>query len=133
MAGDLRTRLTARLDKAKRKLTTAQRLLADGELEDAVSRAYYAMYHAAHAALLPLRVSPRTHKGLAMMLSMHRVKTGQIAIDLYQAFVAARDQREYGDYDVATIIGKELAQSTVADADRLIEAVELLLKNEGHF
>ena len=69
MAGELSTRLAARLEKARRKLATAKRLLAEGDLEDAAGRAYYAMYHAPHAALLPKRASPRTHKGLAMMLS----------------------------------------------------------------
>ena len=99
MAGELSTRLAARLEKARRKLATAKRLLAEGDFEDAAGRAYYAMYHAAHAALLPKRASPRTHKGLAMMLSMHRIKPGELSIDLYRAFVAARDQREYGDYE----------------------------------
>ena len=102
MAGELTTRLAARLEKARRKLATAKRLLAEGDLEDAAGRAYYAMYHATHAALLPMRASPRTHKGLAMMLSMHRIKPGKLRIDLYRAFVAARDQREYGDYEVAS-------------------------------
>jgi len=65
------------------------------------------------------------------MLSMHRVKTGEISVDLYRAFVAARDQREYGDYEVATIIGPELARRTVADAATFIDAVEALLRAEG--
>ena len=132
MAGELSTRLAARLEKARRKLATAKRLLAEGDFEDAAGRAYYAMYHAAHAALLPKRASPRTHKGLAMMLSMHRIKPGELSIDLYRAFVAARDQREYGDYEVASIIGPELTQRTVTDAGAFVDAVEALLRSEGH-
>ncbi len=132
MAEELSARIVARLEKAKRKLATARKLLEQNELEDAAGRAYYAMYHAAHAALLPKRASPRTHKGLATMLSMHRVKTGEISVDLYRAFVAARDQREYGDYEVATIIGAELARRTVVDGGAFIEAVESLLRREGH-
>lgn len=132
MAGELSTRLAARLAKARRKLVTAKRLLADSDFEEAAGRAYYAMYHAAHAALLPKRAGPRTHKGLAMMLSLHRVKPGELGIDLYRAFVAARDQREYGDYEVGSIIGPELAHRTVADAEAFIDAVEALLRSEGH-
>jgi uncharacterized protein (UPF0332 family) len=131
VADDLKARIVARLDKARRKLATARKLIEQEELEDAAGRAYYAMYHAAFAALLPKRASPRTHKGLATMLSMHRVKTGEISVDLYRAFVAARDQREYGDYEVATIIGPELARRTVADAATFIDAVEALLRAEG--
>jgi uncharacterized protein (UPF0332 family) len=132
VADDLSARIVARLDKARRKLATARKLLEQKELEDAAGRAYYAMYHAAHAALLPKRASPRTHKSLSTMLSMHRVKSGEISVDLYRAFVAARDQREYGDYEVATIIGPELAERTVADAAAFIDAVEALLRREGH-
>ena len=114
------------MQKTRRKLATAKRLLDAGDFEDAAGRAYYAMYHAAHAAFLPKRGVPRTHKGVAMMLSMHRVKSGEISIDLYRAFVAARDQHEYGDYEVASVIGPEFAQPTVAAAGVFIDAVDAL-------
>jgi uncharacterized protein (UPF0332 family) len=105
VASGLSERLHQRLERARAKLDTARRLLDAGDDEDAASRAYYAMYHAAHAALMPLKVAPKTHKGLSGMLSLHRIKPGHIGLDLYRAFVAARDQREYGDYGVASIVG----------------------------
>ena len=128
MAADLTTAITERIDKARRKLRSAEHCLAAGDLEDAASRAYYAMFHAAYAALLPFRVAPKGHKGLAAMLSLHRVKPGHIAIDHDRAFVAARDQREYSDYDVAIILGDALARSIVEDARRFVETIEKLLQ-----
>jgi uncharacterized protein (UPF0332 family) len=41
----------AHLEKAVERLRVAEKLFRDGDYEDAVSRAYYAMYHAARAAL----------------------------------------------------------------------------------
>jgi uncharacterized protein (UPF0332 family) len=119
LASELSTRLVARLEKAKRKLATAKRLLDEGEFEDAAGRAYYAMYHAAHAALLPKRASPRTHKGLAMMLSMHRVKVGDISIDLYRAFVAARDQREYGPHEILEFLDAPLHRNVNSEPEQM--------------
>lgn len=42
----------ALLDASKDKLGVAETLLENGSLSDAVSRAYYSMFHAARAALL---------------------------------------------------------------------------------
>ena len=78
MASDLAAAIKERLDKARRKLQSAEHCLAAGDFEDATSRAYYAMFHAAHAALMPFRVSTKSHKGLAAMLSLHRVKPGHL-------------------------------------------------------
>jgi uncharacterized protein (UPF0332 family) len=57
------------LHKAERTLAAAQLLLDNGDVEGACNRAYYAMFDAAHAALLASGVSvpetqTRTHRGL---------------------------------------------------------------------
>ena len=55
----------------------AARYLQDGHfLDDAVSRAYYAMAHATEAALLEYDVSPKTHKGLQTQFGKQFVQTG---------------------------------------------------------
>ncbi len=59
----------AHMEKAVRRLRVAEKLLRDGEYEDAVSRAYYAMYHAAKAALATVNVFPKTHKGVFQSLA----------------------------------------------------------------
>jgi len=46
----------AHLEKAVAKLKVAEKLFRDGEYEDAISRAYYAMYHAARAALSTINI-----------------------------------------------------------------------------
>jgi len=49
---DTATLLTGSLEKAKDKLRVAEGLLRDKAYDDAVSRAYYAAFHAAQAVLL---------------------------------------------------------------------------------
>ena len=53
-----------RLKRAEKALQAAKNLYEDELYEDSVSRAYYAMYHAAKAALALEGSSPKTHSGL---------------------------------------------------------------------
>jgi uncharacterized protein (UPF0332 family) len=60
--------ILAYMDKAKEKLQTAQDLLDEGANDDAVSRAYYAAFHAATAVLLTEGLTADTHRGLLNLL-----------------------------------------------------------------
>ena len=66
------------LAKAERALDSARLLLEDGDIEGACNRAYYAMFDAAHAALLRHQagINPaetRTHAGLIGAFGKHLV------------------------------------------------------------
>lgn len=50
--------------KAKEKLAVARELFERGHYDDAVSRAYYAAFHAAQAALISEGQEADTHKGV---------------------------------------------------------------------
>jgi hypothetical protein len=65
------------LEKAKRKLKVAERLFKSNDHEDAVSRAYYAVYHAAQALLLTKGERVETHKGVVTLFGLLFVKTGK--------------------------------------------------------
>ena len=53
----------ASLKRAERALNSARILLENNELEDAVSRAYYVMFHVAKALLFSKNLIPKTHRG----------------------------------------------------------------------
>jgi uncharacterized protein (UPF0332 family) len=57
------------LEKSKKKLEVAKRLSAEGFYEDAISRAYYAIFHAAQAALLIEGAKAETHQGVVRLLA----------------------------------------------------------------
>lgn len=120
MDDELRARIAARLRKAERKLRSAGLLLQAGETEDAVSRAYYAAYHAAHALLLSAGLSARTHEGTLVLFGLHFVQTGRVDRRLGRALNRAREDRENGDYAEVAFFDAEDAQRSIADATELI-------------
>ena len=52
----------ASLNRANEALRAAQLLLKSGELRDAVSRAYYVIFHAARVLLNQKGITAKTHK-----------------------------------------------------------------------
>jgi uncharacterized protein (UPF0332 family) len=53
--------IAAYMEKASQKLAVARRLLASRDHDDAVSRAYYAAFHAVRALLVTAGQNPTTH------------------------------------------------------------------------
>jgi hypothetical protein len=122
----LNERVQAHLATAREKLSSAERDLQATAYRDCVSRAYYAMYHAARAALLRHRVEPRTHRGVLRMVHQHLVRNGELPRELAQALADVRDLREYGDYGAAAPVTKEDAEAALADARKFLAAAEKL-------
>ncbi len=91
------------MQKAERALSAAQLLLTNDALEGACNRAYYAMFDAAHAALLgagiqmPESVS-KTHRGLIGAFGQHLVKNNRIAGTLGKAINEVERLRRLADY-----------------------------------
>jgi uncharacterized protein (UPF0332 family) len=128
---ELKARVRARLTKASRKLRSAELLLAAGELDDAISRAYYAGYHAAQALLLTVGLSPRTHQGTLTLFGLHFVETGKVERRLGRALHRALGDRENGDYADVSFFDEADARQCVADAAELLEAARRLTADPG--
>ena len=73
-----RSLIIAQIEKSTEKLNAAKLLLKDGFIDDAISRAYYSMFHAASAVLLSAGISVESHSALKNMFGLHFVKTGKI-------------------------------------------------------
>jgi uncharacterized protein (UPF0332 family) len=71
-----RRQIGALLDKARRSLTAAERLLADGDNDFAVSRAYYAMFYVTQALLLTRDIRRFRHSGVIAAFNEHFVHAG---------------------------------------------------------
>jgi len=65
------------LAKARGKLRVARELHHRGDSDDAVSRAYYAAFHAAQAALLTEGQRADTHRGVVVLFGLLLVKPGK--------------------------------------------------------
>lgn len=115
------------LEKAERKLKAARKLCQEEMYEDAISRAYYAMYHAALALLLTKGVSPRTHSGMLTMLSLHFVKSAELPDEYFRMISKDKELRENGDYELFYDGTSEETEMVVDDACKFVKKVKEML------
>lgn len=120
------------MQKASRALASARLLLADGDLEGACNRAYYAMFDAAHAALLASGADSnpgetRTHRGLIAAFGKHLVHSGRIPAELGKSLNQVERVRLLADY-TGEEIDHEAAQWTVERAASFLDAIQQHLR-----
>lgn len=120
--------VAALLEKADEKLDAARALLAAAHFEDAVSRAYYAAYHAARAALLAEGHAPRTHHGVVSLFGQHLVRSGRIDVRLGRLLATLKDDREASDYEALASVDRRLAESSISSAEEIVQAIRALLE-----
>ncbi len=96
------------LQKAETGVKSAKVLLDLGDTDGACSRAYYAMYDAARAALAWAGIAPgrgefKTHHGLTAAFSMHLVKSGLFPAEPGRALQRAQTVRQVADYEASPV------------------------------
>jgi len=114
----------AHLKKSVERLRVAEKLFHDGAYEDAVSRAYYAMYHAARAALSSVDVFPRTHEGVVSEFGRKFVLAGVFPKELGKNLADAKAARETYEYSVTSIVGKSEAEAILLNARRFVNTIK---------
>ncbi|MBI2918619.1 MAG: HEPN domain-containing protein [Chloroflexi bacterium] len=112
-------------------LGDAEYLLAGSRYKAAANRAYYAMYHAVHAALAIAGAGrSKTHKGAIGLFGRYYVKTGRIGRafvkDLRDAYVL----RQQTDYEIYAAAGEEPVRETVWKAEAFVAEVKRALAHE---
>jgi len=70
--------IKAQLEKSEDKLKAAKSLLKDGFFDDAISRAYYSIFHAASAVLLSKGITVESHSALKTIFGLRFIKSGKI-------------------------------------------------------
>jgi uncharacterized protein (UPF0332 family) len=119
------------LEKANRALRSAKTLQADGDLEGACNRAYYAMFDAARAALLLVNANvpeeiAKTHNGLMRAFSLHLVKTNKLPVELGKALKQVENFRLLADYDGSVVDADDVGWSLARAEAFIAEVVSLL-------
>lgn len=115
------------LAKAREKVRVARDLCARGEWDDAVSRAYYAAFHAAQAVLLTEGQRAESHKGLVSLFGLLLVKTGKFDKKWGKLLSNLKDDREAGDYEALSFLDEETARRAVREADEFVTEAERYL------
>jgi len=114
----------AHLEKAVERLKVAEKLFRDGDYEDAVSRAYYAMYHAARAALSTVNVFPKTHEGVVSEFGRKFVLAGIFPKELGRNLADAKAARETYEYSVTATVGKSEAEVILLNAQEFVNVIK---------
>ncbi len=115
---------------ARQSLHAADILQHESIYDDAVSRAYYAMFNAAHAALLSKGIARSRHKGVLSAFGFHFVRTGLVSSELHNAFEAAYQRRLTADYSPQST-SQEEAETVLKDAQEFVEVIEAVLASQS--
>jgi hypothetical protein len=117
----------AELARGRQLLAAAAHLSAGGFFEDAVSRAYYAIFHAACALLASIGRTVRTHDGLRAAIAQHFVKPGLLDAKYSRLLSRTSADRNDADYAaIATFTAKD-AEAALTQAAEFVETVAKVL------
>lgn len=113
--------------KAKAAVSEAQLLLVAGYTDGACSRAYYAMFDAAHAALFSLGIEGvtapiKSHSMLVSRFGQHVVLAGHLPATHGEAINKAQRFRQVADYS-GDPVSIENAEWVVGEAAAFVAAV----------
>jgi len=122
-----RSFVEASLGRAEKALKSAKLLEENGELEDAASRAYYAMFHATRALLFSKGMNAKTHKGAISLFGEKIVKQGIMSEEYADMLRKAFDLRQKSDYEIYAVTNVELVKEVIKNAEQFIERVKELV------
>jgi len=101
-------------------------LFEGGRFAAAAARAYYAMLHAASAALLEKGIERHSHQGVISAFGQYLVKPGLISDEFHRYFRESFDIRQESDYEPVASVSKEQAHKIISRAEEFVEACRKL-------
>jgi uncharacterized protein (UPF0332 family) len=114
------------LEEADSCLAEAELLLTSSHPGGAVNRSYYAMFHAATAALLHRGVIRRSHQGIIAAFGQTFVKPGIVDARFHKYLARAFDLRQESDYRPSARLTETQAQEVLGLATEFVAACRQL-------
>jgi len=115
------------LGKARRNIRSAKMLLADGDCDTAVSRAYFAMFYVAEAILLSKGLAYSKHSAVIAAFGKEFAKPGVLPAEFHAHLREAAEARNISDYQVGSLLTEEATAQHISRAEELLVAAERLL------
>lgn len=122
--GVMRTESKKLLRRAHRSLESSRHSLEADFVNEAISSAYYAVFHAATAAINEEGLAARSHRGTHHLFHQTYVATGRAAGDLGGLAKRLEEQRREADYAVEPGFSHSDAEQAIAQAEHFVEMVE---------
>lgn len=113
--------------RAMDELKAAKVLHESGFYYKSIASAYYAVYHAAKAALLMKGVVPQSHEGVERMFSLYYVKTKDVEIDIGKIIGRLMKLREEADYYPETSFTPDESSEAIEKAKIFVGRIEEVL------
>jgi uncharacterized protein (UPF0332 family) len=114
------------LQKSTECITDALALFDASRHTAAVSRSYYAMFHAAQAALLFVGVEAFTHQGVNVQFNKHFIKSGIFEKGVGKMYSRILDKRLKSDYEIGFNATGERSQSYFKRSQRFFRSYYFL-------
>jgi uncharacterized protein len=112
------------IDLSREDLEAARKLLESGFPRQAISRAYYAAFYAARAALEAIGDHPpKTHSGMRSRFSDLARSTPALGPDVGRSLSQLGTDRAEADYDEQTVTAEE-ATEAIDKAQHVVDVVE---------
>ena len=122
------SQIQALIEKARRYLRSAELLIQDGDYDSAVSRAYYAMFYVAEAALITKGMTFTSHKAVISAFGQYFVKTGIFDKRMGRDLNIIFGERQLGDYESNFSISKDNARRTFESARVFVDQITAWLE-----
>jgi hypothetical protein len=114
----------AEIDRSEKALRAALLLSEEGLLEDAISRSYYAVLHAAKAALLVHDTVAESHAAVRRLFGKMLIQAGHIEREWAAVIANEQDQRQMADYDVEATWEIETVRKLIEDAQAFVRRIQ---------
>lgn len=127
----LELNVAAECERGAHALTAAQQLLQLKLFYAAATQAYFAAFHFARALCLTAGEEPKSHQGVAHLLSLHFVKTGVLPAETSREFALLQRYRESSDYDAAFVLDEAGAAQALTKAEAFTRLASTQLVSLG--
>ena len=116
-----------RMKRSKEALDEAELMLNNGHINTFINRLYYACFYAVNAILLEKGFSSAKHSGIRSLFHQQIIKNGLLSDKLGKVYDRLYDNRQKADYMDMVKFPKDDVAPWLADAQKLVQAVENLL------
>jgi uncharacterized protein (UPF0332 family) len=119
------------IDKSQRTIKVARLLFENDCFDDAVSRCYYAGFHAISAVLFSKGLTFSKHTQVLGAFNKEFVHSGEFPRSISQFIDQLFKDRMIGDYDSMTTIDRTTAQRDIEQAAQIVNIIKEYLRVQG--
>lgn len=116
------------IKKSEEKLVTAKIDFDNDRFDDAVSRAYYAIFHIISAVLLSKGLHFSSHAQVIGAFNKEFIKSGIFPSSFTRMIQNIFEERQVGDYDFENEISSDDAKKTLIKAKTIVESCKNYLE-----